>query len=113
MQRDDALAALDEVGEDLLLIGRERRVIAVDEDRVVVLDAVGGERRRREHRRQLNAVARERGADGLIETSRRMRRLILAEEQHLERAPCVGCRLRSRLREHDRIVCDPQHGQSW
>ena len=42
-----------------------------------------------------------------------MRRLILAEEEHLERAPGVGGRLRSRLREHDRVVCDPQHGQSW
>ncbi len=83
------------------------------QDRVVVLDAVGGERRRRQHCRQLDAVARERRADGLIETRRRMRRLILAEEEDLERAPGVGGRLRSRLREHDRIVCDPQHGQSW
>jgi hypothetical protein len=88
-------------------------VIAVDEDRVVVLGAIGGERRRREYRRQLDAVARERRADGLIQTRRRMRCLFLTEEEDLERAPGVGCRLRSRLCEHDGIVCDTQHGQSW
>ena len=67
--------------ERLLLVGRERRVVAVDQDARRSTPPVGGERGRREHRRQLDAVARERRADGLIDTGGRVRRLILAEEE--------------------------------
>ena len=42
VERDDALAALDEVEQRLLLLRRERLVVAVDHQRVVVRQLFGG-----------------------------------------------------------------------
>ena len=61
VQRDEALAALDEVEQRLFLLRRERRVIAVEDQRVVVLQrsatsAAAGV----SDRRQLDAAPRER-----------------------------------------------------
>ena len=84
VQRDEPVAAFDEVEQRLLLLRRDRLVIAVDHERVVVAEPGGGQRiGGRADVGQLNAAPRQRGGQQREHPRRVVRALlVLTEEQN-------------------------------
>ena len=92
VQRDRPVAALDEIDERLLLLGRDLGVVAVNHQRVVVRSLAGTSASAgRGDVGELNATARHRGGEQREHLHRIVRPLfLLAEEQDANGAPGLG-----------------------
>ncbi len=92
VQRHQPLAALDELDEGLLLRRRQRLVIGVDHQRVVMRQDVGPQRLLgRRHVGQLDALAREGRREDGHQGHRRVVRARVPEEEHSQ-DPAFGTR---------------------
>ncbi len=114
VQRDEAAASLDEIEQRLLLLRRDRLLVAEQHHCVVVAELRGGERvGRRADVGQLNAAAREWGGEQRKHPRRVVRLLhVLTEEQDFDR-PSRGTRRRRPcgLRRLRRLGNQRQAGQ--